>query len=97
MSNPNDAEIIEWDDDLQESGNTAHLAEHRITPEEAEEVFYNGGKLIPNTKGTGDYYLVGRTNGGRALTLVLAYDEVRRCIRIFTGWDSTDGEKTRYQ
>ncbi|MGH1552763.1 hypothetical protein ACRAWF_14020 [Streptomyces sp. L7] len=61
LSNPSHAEHIEWDDDDLEVGNTAHLARHNITPEEAEQVFYNDGKLIPNTKGTGDWKLVGLT------------------------------------
>lgn len=96
MSNPEDAEGFEWDDPLEVRGNTGHLARKGITPREAEQVYYNGGKFVPNKKASGDWLLVGRTDGGRILTLVRVYQERRRLLRIFTGWASTDGERRRY-
>lgn len=102
MAGPDDAESFEWDDDLLERGNTAHLAEARpdrpsISWWEAEEVFENGGRFAPNKQGkAGDWLLVGMTHGGRALTLVASYDRTRRVIRIITGWDCTAGERTKY-
>lgn len=65
MQGPEAAEGFEWDDDLLEHGNTAHLAESRpgrpsIAWFEAEEVFYNGGVLVPNKRNkSGDWLLVG--------------------------------------
>lgn len=100
MSSPEHAEGFEWDDD--ERGNTAHLAESRpgrrsISQGEAEEVFGNGGVFVRNKRGmSGDWKLVGRTDGGRALTLVVHYDHGRRIIRVITGWDSTSDERSRY-
>lgn len=85
-----------------ESGNTAHLAESRLDRKsiswwEAEEVFSNGGRFAPNKQGkSGDWLLIGRTDGGRALTLVVSYNAVRRVIRVITGWDTTAGERTKY-
>lgn len=97
MPNPEDAEAFEWDDDECERGNTAHLAGHGVTQSEAEQVFYNYGKFGPNKRDkSGDWLLVGRTDGGRILTLVAAYDDDRRVIRFITGWDSTSGERARY-
>jgi uncharacterized DUF497 family protein len=97
MPNPEEAEAFEWDDDEQERGNTAHLADHGIDPVEAEQVFYNEGRFAPNKKGmSGDWLLVGRTDGGRVLTLVAVYKDDQRVIRFITGWDSTGGEQARY-
>lgn len=102
MAEPDSAECFEWDDDQLERGNTAHLGESRparasIAWWEAEEVFENGGRFARNKHGkSGDWLLVGRTRGGRALTLVVSYDSTRRAIRVLTGWDCTAGERERY-
>jgi uncharacterized DUF497 family protein len=97
MANPEEAEGFEWDDDEEDEGNTTHLARHAITQREAEQVFYNDGCFVPNKRGmAGDWLLVGRTKGGRVLTLVLNYAEDRRVIRIITGWNSTHGERARF-
>jgi uncharacterized DUF497 family protein len=96
VSDPQDAEGFEWDDDEDERGNTAHLARHGILPTEAEQVFYNDGVLIPNRRRDDDWLLIGRTDGGRVLTLVLVYRQDRRLLRVFTGWLSTIGERRRY-
>lgn len=102
MASPDDAECFDWDDDQLEHGNTAHLAESRpdrpsIDWWEAEEVFQNGGRFAANKRGrSGDWLLVGRTHGGRALTLVVNYDEARRLLRVITGWDCTEGDRARY-
>ncbi len=39
---------------------------------------------------------MGLTRGGRRLTIVLRYYSERRSVRPITGWESTDGEITRY-
>ncbi|MFE9604769.1 hypothetical protein [Streptomyces hokutonensis] len=102
MAPPEQAEAFEWDDESHEQGNTAHLAESRpdrpsIAWWEAEQVFENGGTFAPNKNGrSGDWLLVGRTDSGRALSLVIHYDEARRVIRVITGWECTQGQRTRY-
>lgn len=96
MSDPQDAEAFEWDDDDDVRGNTAHLARHGITPVEAEQVHLNGGMFVPNRRRSGDWLLIGPTDGGRVLTLVLEYKERQRLLRVFTGWPSTIGERRRY-
>ena len=51
----------------------------------------------PNKKARSALWLaVGYTDDGRALTVPLIYDDSRLMIRPVTGWDSTDGEKTKY-
>jgi uncharacterized DUF497 family protein len=98
MSAPEHAEAFEWDDDELETSNTAHLARHGVRPHEAEQVFYNQGVLARNKRrSTGDWLLVGVTDGGRRLTLVLNYQAEKRTIRFITGWDSTADEIKRYR
>jgi hypothetical protein len=99
---PEHAEAFDWDDEGDKDGNTAHLAEDRpdrpgIQPWEAEQVFANGGVFVPNKRtGTGDWKLVGLTDAGRRLTLIVKYHEDRGVLRAITGWDCTTGERTRY-
>lgn len=102
MVAPEYAEAFDWDDEDDERGNTAHLAEARpdrpgIQTWEVEQVFANGGVFVPNKKaGSADWRLVGLTDAGRRLTLIVEYHEDRRVLRAITGWDCTPGERTRY-
>jgi uncharacterized DUF497 family protein len=96
VSDPQDAEAFDWDDDDDERGNTAHLARHGIRPAEVEQVYLNGGVFVPNRRRSSDWLLIGRTDGGQVLTLVLEYKVSRRLLRVFTGWPSTAGERRRY-
>ena len=86
------AESFDWDD-----GNDLELASHGISQEEVESVFEEGPVWAPNKKDrAGDWLMIGRTAGGRALTIPLRLDETRLAPRPITGWDSTAGERTRY-
>jgi hypothetical protein len=94
---PDYAEGFEWDDETVENGNTAHLARRGIRPYEVEQMYANGAAIVPNkASGTGEWLLVGRTEAGRPLTIVMTYNMIRRSIRAFAGWRSTDGEIARY-
>jgi uncharacterized DUF497 family protein len=89
---PSRAEAFEWNE-----GNESELAAHHIRPEEVYEVWANGPAFAPNVKRrAGDWKLVGFTNGGRSLTIVIRYDDEARIIRAITGWSSTQGEQSRY-
>jgi len=91
-AHPRSAELIEFDD-----GNESELASHRISAAEVTQLLLNKPMWAPNTKGRAGLWLaVGYTNGGRALTVPVAYDELRLTVRPITGWDSTSGERTRY-
>ena len=62
------------------------LARHRVTVDEAIEVIWNKFDVSQNKReGTG-YQLVGRTDGGRALKLIV-YEKRKGVIRVITGWD----------
>lgn len=88
---PKDAEWFEWDE-----WNERELWAHRILPWEVEQVFLNGAAWSRNKKaGSGDYKMLGRTDGGRRLTIVVQVKSRGRMLRAITGWDSTPGELTR--
>jgi uncharacterized DUF497 family protein len=72
-----------WDED-----NELHIARHRISVAEAEEVFFNRYVITPNIKKHGPrrYRIDGRTNSGRYLRLIFE-DMGEEMARIITGWD----------
>lgn len=89
---PRDAEGFRWDET-----NEAKLWNHGVEAWEVEEVFLNGPVWARNKKGrAGDYLMVGRTNGGRWLTVVLEVKEATREVRAITGWPSSGGELAKY-
>jgi uncharacterized DUF497 family protein len=72
-----------WDD-----GNIDHIERHNVTPEEAEEVFFNRYIITPN-KGRHRpirYRIDGMTNQHRHLRLIFE-DLGQNTARIITGWD----------
>lgn len=90
--NPSQALYWAW-----REGDEDELHEHRITPEEVYEVWANQPQFARNKRRrAGDWKMMGRTDGGRRLTIVLRYDGEARSVRPITGWKSTDGEITRY-
>lgn len=78
-----DAETWSFDWD---HGNVDELGAHGVLPYEAEQVFLNGPRWFRNKKdGAGDYRIVGWTDGGRALTIIVALRE-GHVVRVVTGW-----------
>jgi hypothetical protein len=74
-----------------------HLARHGVRPWEVDEVFLNGPVWAPNKKGmTGAWLMLGWTDGGRALSIVVAMDEDTAMLRAITGWDTTTAEAARF-
>jgi len=79
---PSTAESWEWDE-----GNERELAQHRIMPTE----------WAPNVRHhAGDWKMMGKTSGGRRLTIVVRFYEDRAVLRPITGWETTVGERARY-
>jgi uncharacterized DUF497 family protein len=72
-----------WDDD-----NVDHLLNHRISLEEAEQVFFNKYLITPNKKKHGPkrYRIDGQSDGGRYLRLIFE-DLGGNVARVITGWD----------
>ncbi|HSQ23234.1 MAG TPA: hypothetical protein VLN44_02435 [Pyrinomonadaceae bacterium] len=66
--------------------NEDELSQHGITVDEAIEVIWNGFKVRRNKRYHGGYQIIGNTDGGRRLKLIV-YEKQTRVIRIITGWD----------
>jgi len=64
----------------------AELAGHSITMDEALEVIWNGFEVRRNKRYHGGYQIIGTTDGGRRLKLIV-YEKERGVIRVITGWD----------
>ncbi|HEV7797851.1 MAG TPA: hypothetical protein VGO73_06835 [Pyrinomonadaceae bacterium] len=69
---------LEFDED--------ELAAHYVTTDEVIEVIWNGFEVRRNKRYSGGYQLVGRTDGGRKLKLIV-YEKRRGLIRVKTGWN----------
>jgi uncharacterized DUF497 family protein len=65
--------------------NTEKLAAHGIHEEEAAEVLWNGFRPLRDKNHDDRYLLLGRTDAGRPLKLVVVILDRRR-LRIMTGW-----------
>ncbi len=63
------------------------LAVHEVTIDEVVEVIWNGFEVRRNKRYSGGYQLVGRTDGGRKLKLIV-YEKQKGLIRVVTGWDA---------
>jgi hypothetical protein len=62
------------------------LAGHSVTTDEAVEVIWGEFKVYRNKSLHGGYQVIGRTDAGRLLKLIV-YEKSRGLIRIVTGWD----------
>lgn len=74
-----------------------HLARHQVSVAEVYQVLNNGPKWAPNKKNrSAGFLVVGRTDGGRVLTLAVRWEERTRTITPATGRDATPGEVRKY-
>ena len=81
---------LEFDDE-----NISHVSGHGITPEEIEQVTGNAFVTARNPSGPENrIFMIGFTDGGRALTVVLEATRDDVVWRPITGWDSTSRERT---
>ena len=60
------------------------LAAHRISVDEAVEVIWNGFEVRRNKRYRCGYQIVGRTDSGRNLKLIV-YEKRKGRIRVITG------------
>jgi len=80
---------LEWD-----RGSVKHIAEHEIEPEEVEAVL-RGRYLLEHGR-WGRYYLLGQTEEGRYLFIVLARKRSGR-YRVITARDMMTNERRRFR
>jgi len=80
---------LDWDEE-----NVEHIAKHGIEPEEVEAVCR--GRHLQERGRQGRYYLLGQTEEGRYLFIVLAR---RRSgsYRVITARAMTESERRRYR
>lgn len=86
-----DDPIFEWDE-----YNEAEICEHHVTCFELEECFENPYRAAPHSKAKSEpekygdrYRIMGQTNGGRKLFIIIQY-KGGNMIRPITAFDSTD-------
>jgi hypothetical protein len=74
--------------------NEEELARHRISPIEVMQLLDNRYTVRRNRKErSGTRQLIGETDGGRILTVILAETHVEGRWRPITGWDSSKSER----
>jgi uncharacterized DUF497 family protein len=74
--------------------NVAHIARHGITTEEIEQITGNPYITARNRRGPKNRIaMIGRTDGGRALTIVLEATRDDGVWRPVTGWVATTTER----
>ncbi len=81
---------LEWDEH-----NIDHIALHGITDVEIDQMLSNTHILVPNKGHEPRLFLVGTTNGGRALTVVVEPTRDYGTWRPITAWDADHYAKTK--
>ncbi len=76
--------------------NISHIARHRVIPDEAEQVVFSARCLKRKGKGEKIYYVLGKTESGRYLFIVLR-DLGKAAARIITARDMSNKEKKLYK
>lgn len=76
--------------------NVAHIAEHHVLPEEAEEACFYDRPLILRGRGKNVYYALGQTHAGRYLCVILR-DYGKGIGKPITARDMSDNERRRYK
>lgn len=75
--------------------NIEELARHHIRPREVLQLLDNAFTVRRNRKHrSGQRQLIGTTQGGRVLTIILVETSVPDRWRPVTGWDSTQAERS---
>ena len=71
------------------------LERRGISPDEVRELLWNGYRVLANPRAPDQdrRYLIGRTNGGRFLTIVIAPTGERTTWLVITGWEATSTQR----
>jgi uncharacterized DUF497 family protein len=62
--------LIDWDDPDDAGSNTAHVAEHGLTPEEVESVLFSADTVFDISDASGRPIAFGKTLTGRFIAVV---------------------------
>jgi uncharacterized protein len=83
--------LFRWND-----WNLEHIAQHGVSPEEAERVVECALRPYPELRGEDKWRVVGRGNGGRWLQVVFVFDpEDEDAAYVIHARPLTDREKKR--
>jgi uncharacterized DUF497 family protein len=87
---PLESAVVKWDDfepsDFEYDFDNDELSRHRVTFEEAIQVFENKYEVFRNKGERDRRQILGVTDGGRRLKLIVQI-KAGDVIRIITGWD----------
>lgn len=85
--------------DLQlDEANEAEMARHGVTPREVRQVLLDDPRFFQNRRGhAATRIMIGRTDGGRLLTVPIAQTALPGVWRPATAWLASEGERTRYE
>lgn len=74
------------------------LAAREIEESEAYEVWLNQHVIVWNKRNrSASHRMIGRTDGGRGLTILVRPSQDESSWVIVNGWESSKGEKTLYR
>jgi len=77
-----------WDEQ-----NEGHIADHGVTPREVNQMVENPHIVVKNRNHRrGQHLMIGRTHGGRVLTVPLAKTRLRDTWRPTTAYPATDAQ-----
>ena len=62
--------LIDWDDPDDETGNTTHIAEHDLTPDEVDSVLFDENTMFDLSDSSGRPIAFGTTSTGRFIAVV---------------------------
>jgi uncharacterized DUF497 family protein len=81
--------LIDWDDPTDPDGNTAHIAEHGLTPDEVESVLRDRSVGLGVSDSTGRPVVFGSTNTGRFIIVVyeMLHPEDPLIVRPVTAYE----------
>ena len=81
--------LIDWDEPDDEGSNTAHIAEHGLTPEEVEFALFDENTTFDVSDSTGRPIAFGTTDTGRFIAVVFDVLNVADTlvIRPITAYD----------
>ena len=81
--------LIDWDEPDDVSGNTAHIAEHDLTPEEVESALFGGDTRFDVSDSSGRPIAFGATDTGRFIAVVFDIPSIvdPLIIRPITAYD----------
>lgn len=94
MSSLDDVAGFEWDE-----ANIAHIARHNVTPEEAEQVFFDENNAldedIEHSKAEKRFIIIGKTQKGRLLYQI--FTKRGNKIRVISSRDINKKEVNLYE